>query len=144
MGDVQIGRKNYEMPPRKGISIAHFLTIADIKAIDSMLRKGLGRSHSELGGDGDAEIADMRLYRMILPKTLKALTPDKYDKLTLSIRPRPEIASENGCNYRDADVKTCYKLWKSPGVGISCAGRWASAAEALYIASLADVYRESV
>ena len=30
MSSVQIGQKSYEMPPREGISIAHFLTVADI------------------------------------------------------------------------------------------------------------------
>ncbi len=28
---VQIEQKSYEMPPREGISIAHFLTVADIE-----------------------------------------------------------------------------------------------------------------
>src|SRR5229473_7931146 len=31
MSSVQIEQKSYEMPPREGISIAHFLTVADIK-----------------------------------------------------------------------------------------------------------------
>jgi hypothetical protein len=30
MNSVQIGHASYEMPPRAGISIAHFLTVADI------------------------------------------------------------------------------------------------------------------
>jgi hypothetical protein len=30
MSSVQIEQKSYEMPPREGISIAHFLTVADI------------------------------------------------------------------------------------------------------------------
>jgi hypothetical protein len=29
MSTVQIGQKSYEMPPREGFSIAHFLTVAD-------------------------------------------------------------------------------------------------------------------
>jgi hypothetical protein len=28
MSSIQIGQKSYEMPPREGISIAHFLTVA--------------------------------------------------------------------------------------------------------------------
>ena len=28
---VQIEQKSYEMPPREGISIAHFLTVADVE-----------------------------------------------------------------------------------------------------------------
>ena len=31
MGSVQIEQKSYEMPPREGMSIAHFLTVADIE-----------------------------------------------------------------------------------------------------------------
>jgi hypothetical protein len=31
MSSVQIEQKSYEMPPREGISIAQFLTVADIK-----------------------------------------------------------------------------------------------------------------
>ena len=30
MDVVQIEHKSYEMPPREGISVAHFLTVADI------------------------------------------------------------------------------------------------------------------
>jgi hypothetical protein len=31
MGSVQSEQKSYEMPPREGIGIAHFLTVADIE-----------------------------------------------------------------------------------------------------------------
>ena len=30
MNSVQVEQKSYEMPPQVGISIAHFLTVADI------------------------------------------------------------------------------------------------------------------
>jgi hypothetical protein len=30
MNSVQIEQKSYEMPPKEGISVAHFLTVADI------------------------------------------------------------------------------------------------------------------
>ncbi len=33
MGSVQIDQKSYEMPPKEGISIAHFLTVTDIRLI---------------------------------------------------------------------------------------------------------------
>jgi hypothetical protein len=32
MNTVQIGQNSYEMPPREGISVAHFLTVADIES----------------------------------------------------------------------------------------------------------------
>ena len=31
MNSVQIDKKSYQMPPREGISIAQFLTVADIE-----------------------------------------------------------------------------------------------------------------
>jgi hypothetical protein len=31
MDSVQIEQKSYEMPPKEGISIAHFLTVADVE-----------------------------------------------------------------------------------------------------------------
>ena len=49
MNAVQVEQKSYEMPPREGFTIAQFLTVADIEPIGSLLRKGLRRSHSELG-----------------------------------------------------------------------------------------------
>jgi hypothetical protein len=55
MGSVQIEHKSYEMPPRDGLSIAHFLTVKDIERSAryyekvSLLRKGLRRSHSKPG-----------------------------------------------------------------------------------------------
>ena len=30
MDDVQVEQKSYEMPPKEGISVAHFLTVADV------------------------------------------------------------------------------------------------------------------
>ena len=31
MSEVQVGQKTYQMPPQDGITIAHFLTVADIE-----------------------------------------------------------------------------------------------------------------
>ena len=31
MNAVQIEQKSYEMPPSEGISVAHFLTVADVE-----------------------------------------------------------------------------------------------------------------
>ena len=31
MKSVEVEQKSYEMPPREGISVAHFLTVADIE-----------------------------------------------------------------------------------------------------------------
>ena len=62
MNSVQIEQKSYEMPPREGISVAHFLTVADIEPIGSILRKGLRRSHPEHGRRQRAWVPSARQY----------------------------------------------------------------------------------
>ena len=47
MNQVQVEHKSYQMPPKDGITVAHFLTVADIERSASILRNGLRRSHSE-------------------------------------------------------------------------------------------------
>ena len=37
MSSVQIGQKSYEMSPREGISIAHFLTVADTLSVPTRI-----------------------------------------------------------------------------------------------------------
>jgi hypothetical protein len=53
MSSVQIGQKSYEMPPREGISIAHFLTVADIERSARYYEKVFGARILSLG-DGNA------------------------------------------------------------------------------------------
>ena len=31
MSEVQVDQKSYQMPPRDGITVAHFLTVADVE-----------------------------------------------------------------------------------------------------------------
>ena len=45
---VQIEQKSYEMPPREGISIAQFLTVADIERSARYYEKVFGASGSLL------------------------------------------------------------------------------------------------
>src|SRR5437879_12865140 len=62
MNAVQVEQKSYEMPPRDGISVAHFLTVADI---DRSLRfyetvfggRALSRGDSK-GAPGYIQIAN--------------------------------------------------------------------------------------
>jgi catechol-2,3-dioxygenase len=53
MSSVQIEQKSYEMPPREGMSIAHFLTVADIERSARYYEKVFGARILSLG-DGDA------------------------------------------------------------------------------------------
>ncbi len=42
MNSVQVEQKSYEMPPREGISVAHFLTVADIERSARFYEKVFG------------------------------------------------------------------------------------------------------
>jgi predicted enzyme related to lactoylglutathione lyase len=49
MSSVQIEQKSYEMPPREGISIAQFLTVADIERSARYYEKVFGARILSLG-----------------------------------------------------------------------------------------------
>ncbi len=110
---VHIGQKGYEMPPREGISIAHFLTVADI---DRSLRfyetvfggRALSEGDSK-GAPGYIQIANTWL----LVNVGGGPTPDK-PTVTLSVLADPDKIS-SFMNVRVADIQACYKLWKSRG-----------------------------
>ena len=113
MNSVQIEHKSYEMPPRDGISVAHFLTVADI---DRSLRfyetvfggRALSRGDSK-GAPGYIQIANTWL----LVNVGGGPTPDK-PSVTLSFLADPDKIS-SFMNIRVADIQACYKLWKSRG-----------------------------
>ena len=50
---VQIEQKSYEMPPREGISITHFLTVADVERSARYYEKVFGARILTMG-DGNA------------------------------------------------------------------------------------------
>lgn len=53
MNPVQVEQKSYEMPPRDGISIAHFLTVKDIERSARYYEKVFGGRILSMG-DGNA------------------------------------------------------------------------------------------
>ena len=44
---VHVEQKNYEMPPRTGITVTHFLIVADIDRIGALVCKDLRRPHPQ-------------------------------------------------------------------------------------------------
>ena len=53
MNAVQVEQKSYEMPPREGITVAHFLTVADVERSARYYEKVFGARILTMG-DGDA------------------------------------------------------------------------------------------
>jgi putative intracellular protease/amidase/catechol 2,3-dioxygenase-like lactoylglutathione lyase family enzyme len=108
---VQIEQKSYEMPPRDGISIAHFLTVANIERSARYYEKVFGARILSLG-DGKAPAYLQLANIWMILNVGGGPTPDKTT-VTLSV-PDPDHIS-SFMNFRVADIRACYKLWASRG-----------------------------
>jgi putative intracellular protease/amidase/catechol 2,3-dioxygenase-like lactoylglutathione lyase family enzyme len=108
---VQIGPKSYEMPPRDGISIAQFLTVADIERSARYYEKVFGARILSLG-DGNAPAYLLLANIWMILNVGGGPTPDK-PTVTLSVPDPNHINSF--MNFRVADIQACYKSWKSRG-----------------------------
>jgi len=111
MDSIQIGRKSYEMPPREGISIAHFLTVADVERSARYYEKVFGARILTMGDGNAPPYLQLANIWMIL-NVGGGPTPDK-PSVTLSIPDPNHINSF--MNFRVADIQACYELWKSRG-----------------------------
>jgi predicted enzyme related to lactoylglutathione lyase len=113
MNNVQVEQKTYEMPPVEGISVAHFLTVADINRSVDFYEKVFGgtvlsRGDSE-GAPGYLRIANTWL----IVNVGGGPTPDK-PTVTLSTLADPNKVS-SFMNIRVADIQACYELWRGRG-----------------------------
>src|SRR5216684_3682511 len=111
MSSVQIEQKRYEMPPQEGISIAHFLTVADIERSARYYEKVFGARILTLG-DGNAPAYLLLANIWMILNVGGGPTPDK-PTVTLSVPDPNHINSF--MNFRVADIQACYELWKSRG-----------------------------
>ncbi|HXN49560.1 MAG TPA: DJ-1/PfpI family protein [Bryobacteraceae bacterium] len=108
---VQIEQKSYEMPPREGISIAHFLTVADVERSARYYEKVFGARILSLGDGNAPGYLQLANIWMIL-NVGGGPTADK-PTVTLSVPDPNHINSF--MNLRVADIQACYKLWTSRG-----------------------------
>jgi predicted enzyme related to lactoylglutathione lyase len=113
MNSVEVEHKSYEMPPRDGFTVAHFLTVADI---DRSLRfyeevfggRILSRGDAK-GAPGYIQIANTWL----LVNVGGGPTPDKPSVTLSTLADTDHVSSF--MNIRVADIHACYKSWKSRG-----------------------------
>jgi predicted enzyme related to lactoylglutathione lyase len=111
MSSVQIEQKSYEMPPKEGISIAHFLTVADVERSARYYEKVFGARILSMGDGNAPPYLQLANIWMIL-NVGGGPTPDKAT-VTLSVPDPNHINSF--MNFRVADIQACYELWKSRG-----------------------------
>ena len=108
---IQIERKSYEMPPREGISIAHFLTVADIDRSLNYYEKVFG-ARILSRGDGNAP-GYLQLANIWMIMNLGGGPTRDKPTVMLSVPDPNHINSF--MNFRVADIQACYELWKSRG-----------------------------
>jgi putative intracellular protease/amidase/catechol 2,3-dioxygenase-like lactoylglutathione lyase family enzyme len=111
MDSVQIEQKSYEMPPREGFSVAHFLTVADVERSARYYEKVFGARILTMGDGNAPPYLQLANIWMIL-NVGGGPTPDK-PSVTLSVPDPDKINSF--MNIRVADIQACYELWKSRG-----------------------------
>jgi len=112
MNSIQVEQKSYEMPPKEGFTVTHFLTVADIDRSARFYEtifggRILSRGDSK-GAPGYIQIANTWL----IVNFGGGPTPDK-PTVTLSVPDPNHINSF--MNFRVADIQACYELWKSRG-----------------------------
>jgi predicted enzyme related to lactoylglutathione lyase len=111
MTSVEIEQQRYEMPPQEGISVAHFLTVADIERSARFYEKVFDGKILSLG-DGNAPGYIQIANTWLIVNVGGGPTPDK-PTVVLST-PNPDHIN-SFMNIRVADIQACYKLWKSRG-----------------------------
>jgi len=109
---IQVEQKSYEMPPREGISITHFLTVADIDRSARFYETVFGGRILSRGDSSGAPAYIQIANTWLLVNVGGGPTPDK-PSVTLTV-PNPNHIN-SFMNIRVADIQACYESWKSRG-----------------------------
>jgi catechol 2,3-dioxygenase-like lactoylglutathione lyase family enzyme len=113
MSNVQVEQKIFEMPPREGFTVAHFLTVADMERSARFYERVFG---GRILSRGDAKGAPVYLEianTWLILNIGGGPTPDK-PSVTLGTLADPDRIS-SFMNIRVADIQACYQLWRSRG-----------------------------
>ncbi len=101
MSAVQVEQKSYEMPPREGLSVAHFLTVTDIARSAHYYEKVFG-GHILSMGDGNAPAYLQLANIWMILNVGGGPTPDQTDGNAQRTR-RPEshqqLSEFSRCGY---------------------------------------------
>ena len=113
MNEVQVEQKSYQMPPREGITVAHFLTVADIDRSAEFYEKVFGAGILSRGDRKGAPAYIQIANTWLIVNVGGGPTPDK-PSITLGV-PADRNRVSSFMNIRVADIQGCYELWRSRG-----------------------------
>jgi catechol 2,3-dioxygenase-like lactoylglutathione lyase family enzyme len=104
MNPVQAEQKNYQMPPQDGITVAHFLTVADVERSLRFYETVFG---SSILSRGDS-------------KGRAGLPPDREHMAHCQRRGRPDTGQTIGNAQRPRRPRFSQQLHEYPRCGYSC------------------------
>jgi predicted enzyme related to lactoylglutathione lyase len=113
MSKVEVEQKIYQMPPREGFTVAHFLTVADIERSAGFYEKVFGGRILSRGDSRGAPAYIAIANTWLIVNVGGGPTPDK-PSITLSTLADPDRIS-SFMNLRVADIQACYELWRKRG-----------------------------
>jgi catechol 2,3-dioxygenase-like lactoylglutathione lyase family enzyme len=99
----------YELPPKQGFVLTHFLTVADIERAAAFYVEVLGGTRIREGEPTIVQVANS----WVILNVGGGPTDDK-PTVILSPPKNPDEAS-SFMNIRVADIQECYKRWSSRG-----------------------------
>jgi predicted enzyme related to lactoylglutathione lyase len=113
MDEVRVDKSAFQMPPAQGITIAHFITVADIERSVTFYSKVFDGEVVSRGDAGGAPPYIKIANTWLIINVGGGPTPDKP---TVILEPPPDPDRISGfMNIRVADIQACYKLWSSRG-----------------------------
>jgi predicted enzyme related to lactoylglutathione lyase len=113
MSNVQVEQKLYQMPPREGFTVAHFLTVTDMERSARFYEKVFGGRILSRGDSSGAPVYLEIANTWLILNVGGGPTPDK-PSVTLGIPPDPDRLS-SFMNIRVSDIQACYQLWRDRG-----------------------------
>lgn len=103
---------NYEIPPRDGFTVAHFLTVADVERSARFYEAVFGGRIVTIGNDAGAPAFVQIANTWLILYYGGGPTPDKPE--VVLVAPDPDRVS-SFLNLRVADIQACYDLWRQRG-----------------------------
>ena len=113
MTQVEVEHKTYEMPPKGGFSVAHFLTVADIEKSARFYETVFGARILSRGDSRGAPGYVQLANTWLILNVGGGPTPDK-PMVTLSVPLDPNTVS-SFMNIRVADIRDSYARWRARG-----------------------------
>jgi catechol 2,3-dioxygenase-like lactoylglutathione lyase family enzyme len=113
MSQVQDDQKTYQMPPKDGMTVAHFLIVDDIERSVRFYEKVFGARILSRGDKEGAPGYVQMANTWIIVNVGGGPTPDK-PTVTLHV-PTNLNSFSSFMNIRVADIQACYELWRSRG-----------------------------